>query len=169
MLSDRIEPIEQNYWFKLPAVIGSLVMAQKAVRAHYNSYENDRLSFTLDGNLVGDIGEALAIEEFGLEIHPPNGEGVDGTAGGLTVQVKATGTGRGPAFRHTKVDAKHLLFFQIDFESSRARVVYNGPEAAVRALLKAPWVGQKSLSMSQIEKLDRSVLDQDRLRRTTMR
>lgn len=154
----------QHQWFELPPIIAVLVATQKALRAHYNIPGDDRLTFTLDGNLVGDIGEALAIEAFGLDLHDRNGEGVDGTApNGRKVQVKATGTGRGPAFRHTKVDAEQLLFFEIDFDNCRARVVYNGPEDPVRAILAGPWVGQKSLSLGQMEKLNRAVLDRDRL------
>jgi len=168
MIVEQIESSEQGGWFELPRVIGALVAAQKAVRAHYNNCGNERLTFTLDGNLVGDIGEALAIEEFGLECTTRNSTGVDGMAGKRKVQVKATGTGRGPAFRHTKTDADQLLFFQIDFENCRARVVYNGPEKAVRVFLNAPWVGQKTLSMSKIEALDRSVCDHDRLCRRKM-
>jgi len=164
MTREMAEPTGQHQWFELPAIIAVLVATQKALRAHYNPPGNNRLTFTLDGNLVGDIGEALAIEAFGLDLHDRNGEGVDGTApNGRKVQVKATGTGRGPAFRHTKVDAEQLLFFQIDFDSCRARVVYNGPEDPVRAMLVAPWVGQKSLSLGQMEVLNRMVLDRDRL------
>lgn len=152
-------------WFPLPDAIKNLVAAQQAVKEHYCAITKGRLEFTLDGNLVGDIGEALAIEEFGLELHERNGEGVDGIAGGRTVQVKTTGTGRGPAFRHTRVDAEHLLFFQIDFASCRARIVYNGPEGPVRRSLGEQWVGQKSLSMRQMELLDREVDPHERLPR----
>ena len=147
----------------LPDVIEALVTAQQALKEHYEAVTNGRLEFTLDGNLVGDIGEALAIEEFGLELQGRCEEGVDGVASGRTVQVKATGTGRGPAFRRTRVDAEHLLFFQIDFANCRARVIYNGPEAPVRLALGDAWVGQRSLSLRRMEDLNRMVLESERL------
>ena len=62
------------------------------------------LHFILDGKLVGDIGEAVAAEMFGLKLVPGGGTGIDGhTSDGRTVQVKATGTGRGPVFRQVDI------------------------------------------------------------------
>ena len=150
---------------RLPAVIAKLVAACQEVRKHYGVVHGDRLLFTLDGNLVGDIGEALAVEYFGITLNDRCGEGIDGTApNGRSVQVKTTGSGRGPAFRDTE-HADHLLFFSVDFAACTASVVYNGPEAPVRAKLPAPWAGQKSVSMSQMRALDAFVPDADRLRR----
>ncbi|WP_423814968.1 DUF6998 domain-containing protein, partial [Pseudomonas viridiflava] len=45
--------------FRLPEVIADLWKAQQALAAHYVS---TGLKFTLDGRLVGDIAEALALE-----------------------------------------------------------------------------------------------------------
>ena len=149
---------------RLPAVIAGLVTACQAVREHYRVVHGDRLLFTLDGNLVGDIGEALAVEYFGITLNERCGEGIDGKAGGQSVQVKTTGSGRGPAFRDTE-HADHLLFFSVDFAACTASVVYNGPEAPVRAKLPASWAGQKSVSMSQMRALDALVPDADRLGR----
>jgi len=43
-------------------------------------------------NLIGDIGEAVAVELFGLTLSPPNGTDINGHApDGRSVQVKATG------------------------------------------------------------------------------
>lgn len=154
---------EPDIWFELPPIIAVLVATQNALRAHYNSCGDDRLSSTLDDHLVGDIVEALAIEKFGLDLHDRNGEGVDGTApNGRIVQVKATGTGRGPAFRHTKVDAEYLLFFEVDFERCCARVVFNGPVYPVRAMLIAPWVAASTVArlMPGCSMMTESVLSQ---------
>ena len=79
------------------------------VSTHYREVLRKRggdvqLEFTLDGNLVGDLGEAIAVELFGIRlVEAKSTEGIDGCApdGSTTVQVKATGTGRGPAFRRT--------------------------------------------------------------------
>ncbi|PYE40441.1 hypothetical protein DFI02_1164 [Rhizobium sp. PP-F2F-G20b] len=45
--------------FDLPPVITDLVLARNRLRDHYIS---SGLNFTLDGNLIGDIGEAVAAE-----------------------------------------------------------------------------------------------------------
>lgn len=56
--------------FVLPPVIRELIVARNNVRDHYAS---SGLSFTLDGNLVGDLGEALAADLFGLNLIARNG------------------------------------------------------------------------------------------------
>lgn len=150
---------------RLPAVIAGLVTACHEVRKHYGVVHGDRLLFTLDGNLVGDIGEALAVEHFDITLNDRCGEGIDGTApDGRSVQVKTTGSGRGPAFRDTE-HAHYLLFLSVNFAACTASVVYNGTEAPVRSMLPASWAGQKSVSMSQMRALDALVPDADRLRR----
>lgn len=117
----------------LPAVVRKLAQAQRALRTHYG---HPQLKFTLDGNLVGDVGEALAIEAFRVVLSRRI-KGVDGHApNGKSVQVKATGkANRGPSFSKGEGKADYLLFFRIDFEKGTAAVAYNGPEAPIRALL----------------------------------
>ena len=51
--------------FKLPPAIATLVDARNSVREHYETVlrsqgSNVELKFTLDGNLVGYFGEAIA-------------------------------------------------------------------------------------------------------------
>lgn len=123
------------------------------------------LKFTLDGNLVGDIGEALAAQLFGVRlVETKSTEGIDGYApDGRTVQVKATGTGRGPAFRCVETRADQLLFFDLDLDRCRGTVVFNGPEHyAVRHLPDA-FDNQCSLSRHQIRRADEMVQAHERL------
>ena len=51
----------------MPSAVFNLWRAQQALADHYAS---TRLKFTLDGRLVGDTAEALALEHFGLT-RPP--------------------------------------------------------------------------------------------------
>jgi hypothetical protein len=151
--------------FSLPESVLGLVEARNALRARYSS---SALKFTFDGNLVGDLGEAIAAELFGLTLDQRSSEGTDGIArNGWTVQVKATGTGRGPAFRKTNLTAKHLLFFMLDFENRIGKVVYNGPEEPVRSILLAysNWTGQRQVSLRQMSLLDSLVTPEERLER----
>ncbi|NVJ98701.1 MAG: hypothetical protein HWE25_11145 [Alphaproteobacteria bacterium] len=144
--------------FDLPDSIARLVIARNQLRNHYINILRERessvnLRFTLDGNLIGDLGEALAVELFGIQlVNAKSVEGYDGYIPGTqkTVQVKATGTGRGPAFRNTKTHADYLLFFDLDMENAKGSVVYNGPERYARAKLRQPFEGQRSLTAKQI-------------------
>lgn len=156
--------------FKLIPAVADLVAATKAIREHYAAAlratgSEVELKFTLDGNLVGDFGEAIAAELFGIKlVETRSTEGIDGYApDGRTVQVKATGTGRGPAFRQTETRADHLLFFELDFENATGLVVYNGPEHYAVAMLPAVFPAQRSLTRTQIRAADRLVADKERL------
>lgn len=156
--------------FPLPASIAELVNARDRVRDHYRAVLASKgsqidLAFTLDGNLIGDIGEALAAEIFDVKlVETRSTVGIDGYApDGRTVQVKATGTGRGPAFRCTELCAQHLLFFDLDFAEATVTVVFNGPEHYVRQYLPESFANQRSLSRNQIRQADLCVRDNERL------
>lgn len=158
--------------FKLPDAITAMVLARNAVRDHYwqvlaRQNSEVKLSFTLDGNLVGDIGEALAVELFGVRlVKTKSTKGIDGYApDGRTVQVKATGTGRGPAFRFTETRAQHLLFFDLDLEQGQGTVVFNGPEHYAMRDLPAKFANQRMVSRSQIRRAALEVLPHERLAR----
>ena len=159
MQGDRIE----DRTFALPPAIKELIAARNSLRTHY---QHVGLEFTLDGNLVGDIGEALAAELFGVRLEPRCAPGIDGFAeDGRSVQVKASGRRRGPAFRMVETQADHLLFFSLDFESCRGVVTFNGPEHLARTYLPPVWANQRSLSLSQMLRADSLVATSDRLRR----
>ena len=146
--------------FSLPTSIAELVRARNNLREHFaevlkTNGSTAELHFTLDGNLVGDIGEALAVELFGIElVDVKSVEGYDGFVPGskTTVQIKATGTGRGPAFRNTSRHADYLLFFDLDLEQGIGEIIYNGPEHYARAFLPESFEGQRSLTPNQIRR-----------------
>ena len=46
--------------------------------------------FTLDGHLVGSLGECLAAHHYGLQLLPASSPGVDAVCDGRHVEVKAT-------------------------------------------------------------------------------
>lgn len=158
--------------FPLPPAIAQLLEARNSVRQHYEKVLRAQgsqvdLKFTLDGNLVGDIGEAIATELFGVKlVETKSTEGIDGYApDGRTVQVKATGTKRGPAFRKTETRAEHLLFFCLDFENATGTVVFNGPEHHVTRYLPEEFTGQRMVTRPQIQRADAVVEDAERLPR----
>jgi hypothetical protein len=147
--------------FVLPPVIRELIVARNKVRDHYAS---SGLSFTLDGNLIGDLGEALAADIFGINLIVRNGVGIDGYApDGRSVQVKASGTKRGPAFRMVETRAQHLLFFHLDMDACTAELLFNGPEEIALEALNVPWTGQRMVSVLQIRAANARVLEELRL------
>lgn len=157
--------------FDLPPAIVDLLKARDVVRDHYQAMLRKQgseveLKFTLDGNLVGDIGEAIAAELFGIKlVETKSTEGIDGYApdGKTTVQIKATGTRRGPAFRNTETRADHLLFFCLDFEQAKGTVVFNGPEHYATGYLPRDFANQRMVTRKQIEQADAKVGDRERL------
>lgn len=147
----------------LPDAVKDLWNAQQSLAKHY---ADTGLKFTLDGRLVGDIAEALALDHFDLKLPPKRTGGIDAiTRSGKTVQVKATGNPKsGPAFTPGKGRAEYLLFFAIDFQANTASVIYNGPEAPVRALLPAEgWSGTKIVPLSEMVRLAKVVALADRV------
>ncbi len=149
--------------FTLPDEITNLIEARNQLRRKYIEYD---LNFTLDGNLVGDIGEAIAAQLFGLQLAPPNQKGYDATTidGETTVQIKATGTGGKPAFTKTDVEADYLLFLDLDFEKLTGEVKYNGPFEFVRKHLPEEWNRQKGVSLTNIKKANLELLENQRLK-----
>jgi hypothetical protein len=147
--------------FELPPSILPLIKARNDLKAHYSNVD---LSFTLDGNLVGDLGEAVAADLFGLKLTGRSNEGIDGFApDGRSVQVKASGTRRGAPFRLVETCADHLLFFHFYYEQCVGEVIYNGPEEPIKRTLPAYWDNQKSVSVTTFRRLDMLVRDKDRL------
>jgi hypothetical protein len=153
--------------FQLPPAIRLLVEARNHLREHY---ANTGLTFTLDGNLVGDLGEALAMELFGISLSSRRSEtGIDGySIDGRSVQVKATGVRSGPAFRPVETRADHLLFFDLDLEKGIGRVAYNGPEYLVTEYLPANFTKQRQVSMFRVRAANSRVRSDQRLPRRAM-
>ncbi|MBB3148773.1 hypothetical protein FHS21_005221 [Phyllobacterium trifolii] len=148
----------------LPDPIKALYAAHIAMCKHF---AHTGLTFTLDGKLVGDIGEAVVAEAFGITLCRQRTPGVDGHAvDGRSVQIKATGLAKaGPAFTPGEGIADHLIFVRIDFAAGNATVLYNGPEAPVRRLLPAIWSGTKVVRLAQVLITDATVSNERRLLR----
>lgn len=153
--------------FRLPAEVRPLSEARIAVRDHYRR-KGLRLEFSFDGNLVGDFGEACAVEEYGMWlVDTPSNAGFDGYSpdGKKTIQVKAKGLStKQIAFSYSETQADHLLVLELDFDGGVGRAIYNGPEHYVREFLpKEPWKGQKAVSVSKLRKAATRIADGERL------
>ena len=110
--------------------------------------------FTLDGHLVGSIGEVVAATMFGLTLARGSSHGHDAyAADGRQVEIKFT-QGKTVAIRH---EPGHLIVLHRP-PGGPVRVVYNGPG-------EPPWAaagavqsnGQRPISLTRLAALDRAV------------
>jgi hypothetical protein len=133
--------------FRLPNEVGVIARAVHELR-HF--YSNPRLTFTPDGKFVGDVGEAVAAEMFGIRLEQQ--QGIDGyTSDDVAVQVKTTGRKKGGAvFRDADKDHPkntQLIVYYIDWEAGEGELLYNGLEKLVRPDCKR---GQREASRHRL-------------------
>lgn len=83
------------------------------------------------GNLLGDYGEFVAIEAFGLTKAPAGSDGFDATTpAGQTVQIKANHAASQIGFRG---QADLMLVVRVETDGDWSKVYY-GPFADVKAI-----------------------------------
>lgn len=118
--------------------------------------------FTLDGHLVGSIGEVLASELYGLDLLPASAERHDAVCpDGRQVQVKLTQTTRVSIYS----EPDYLLVLALN-EEGHVEEIYNGPGGpAWRSCGKPQKNGQRSLSIAVLRTLSENVPAADRVRR----
>ena len=119
-----------------------------------------RRKFTLDGHLVGSIGEVVAAYMFDLDLNPASTLGHDAESrDGRAVEIKLT-QGSGVAIRH---QPDHLIVLQRP-RGGPVRVVFNGPgEIAWKAAGALAANGQRPISLSTLRRLQAGVADAARL------
>jgi hypothetical protein len=102
--------------------IKQLLKITNNLRTKYNKYGKN---FTLDGKLVGDIGEVLTAEKYSIELYEENKPVHDGyeKATNKEVQIKASFKGN-CLFPYDHVP-DYFLSMQID-EEGQVTELYNG-------------------------------------------
>lgn len=109
----------------IPSALQSIYSAQKQLASAFPSYR-----FTIDGNIVGDIGEAIAEGAFGLTKLSSGTRDHDMRApDNRLVQVKTTQSApasRGVGLGLIKRSFVHLLVIEFNREGYY-EVLYNGP------------------------------------------
>lgn len=136
-------------WNEVTALLDGLYTASSRLGVMFPGRK-----FTLDGHLVGSIGEVIAAYMFHLELATASSLGHDAFArDGRQVEIKLT-QGKSVAIRHEPV---HLLALHRP-KGGPVRIVYNGPGgAAWNAAGKIQKNGQRSISLSRLAVLDRTV------------
>jgi len=129
---------------KLPKPVADLYRAVKELEDAYSR------KFTLDGHLVGSLGEVIAREELGLTLHPMSRIGHDAEdQNGRQVQIKMT-AGTQIAMRH---DCDRLVVLHL-LNPEEAEIVYDGDGGPVwRETGPLGKNGQKTISLSKLKKI----------------
>ena len=131
--------------------------------------EHDR-HFTLDGHLLGSIGEVYAAERHGIRLYASSNKAHDGW------KVDAAGRRREVQIKVTQARAKkkvvpishrpsHLIVLLVG-EDGSFEEVYNGPGAKVWDLVKGrrrPSNGQYQVTLSKLRELNSEVREEDRV------
>ena len=142
----------------------ALKQLQTIVAALQRSYPEKR--FTLDGRLVGDMGEILVAEHYDLELLPGIAKHYDATTShGRRVQIKTTmkGSLTFPC-DHTP---DYYLGIKINEDGSIIEV-FNGPGAIVEKLLgnrKPTKTNLYSISISTLLRKNECIREPDRIPR----
>lgn len=116
--------------------------------------------FTLDGHLVGSIGEVVAASQYNLQLLPASVQTHDATASdGRLVQIKATQ--RKSVSLSSCPD--YLLVFQIGSDGSISEI-YNGKGAPVwDAAGKMGKNGQRPISLAKLKQMMENSLEEDKI------
>jgi hypothetical protein len=119
-------------------------------------------NFTIDGRLVGDIGEVIAALEYDVILHDTSQPGHDGiTSDGRRVQIKATFKDQ-LTFRSIP---DYYLGFKL-FQDGRHEEIFNGPGRMIYdyyALRKGVGVDLLSFPLAVLRNLSSSVHPHDRI------
>lgn len=109
-------------------IMATLFSAQNALRSLAPEFRWAGL-----GNLLGDYGEYVAIEAYGLEKAPAGSDGFDAvTPDGKTVQIKANHAANQIGFRG---EADLLLVVKVEADGDWGEIYY-GPFAEVKAVAR---------------------------------
>lgn len=142
---------------------------------HGDSVSQEKMSFAIDGRMVGDLGQLIAEQIFAIRLCPqPKIDAMSTDGPERRVQVKTT-------FLDTSLQMKngddHLIAMQLH-EDGKYRVLFNGPAQPALDYLKAPKDhkgGGRKKAGKQLEGiflstwalLNTAIKDEDRIPRRT--
>jgi hypothetical protein len=141
----------------------SLKLIFEGISVLRNAFDGRR-KFTIDGRLVGDIGEVIAELEYDLEIDAVSETLHDGTTSdGRRVQVKATFQ------NHLTFKGGYDLYLGLKLnQNGTFQEIYNGPGNLIaKRYANRKGLGETLLSfpISELAKLQYDVNEKDKVRR----
>jgi len=129
-----------------------------------NSFEDKGKEFTVDGRLVGDIGEVIAASEYDVKLYPVQQADHDGeTSARKKVQVKAT-------FKDSltfKKKPDYYLGFKLHPDGTYEEI-FNGPGAKIFEEFKhRKGIGKKLLSfpLKKLKELSNEVPESEKIKK----
>ena len=132
-----------NKKVRLPSAVATIYRAVAELESLYPR------KFTLDGHLVGSIGEVVAAEALGLTLYPMSRSGHDAYDANGDVQIKMT-AGKSVAMR---ADCVRLVVLRI-ISPEEAEIVYDGPGSPAWACAGNRGTnGQRVVSLSKLRAL----------------
>lgn len=115
--------------------------------------------FTLDGHLLGSIGEVLAVYYYGVDLYEASTPKHDGCVDGKNVQIKITQ--RDTVLLSDEPDYLIVLYLN---DNGAVFEVYNGPgKLAWDSVENKDKRGYKHLRVNKLMELDAEVKDADRI------
>ncbi len=112
--------------------------------------------FSLDGHLLGSIGEALASYYYGIILYPNSTKTHDGERDGKRIQIKIT--------QGTSVDINdipdYLIVLFLKKSEGKVYEVFNGPGSLVLSDAKRTKNGWYNRSLSKLSDYDQEVVEQ---------
>jgi hypothetical protein len=142
------------------AITDGLALVFQGIEKLKSAFPNRK--FTVDGRLVGDIGEVIAELEYDVLLHEVSQPTHDGTTtDGRNVQVKAT-------FKDSltfKTTPDYYLGFKL-YSDGRYEEVFNGPGQLIHdrfAHRKGIGVNLLSFPVSELKEISKKVAKNDRI------
>lgn len=116
--------------------------------------------FTLDGHLVGSIGEVMAAYYYGIELYTASAVAHDGEINGKKVQIKISQQDN-IVINH---EPEHLIVLYLN-KNGNIYEVYNGPGTAPwESASKRDSHNNRHMRVNKLMELDALVDDEDRIK-----
>ena len=118
-----------------------------------DSFSSTRRRFTLDGHLLGSIGEVVAAFAFDLELERPSSKGHDArTKDGKKVQIKLSAVDSG-----ISLNSEPDFLIALHLTDSGIEILYNGPGKIVyNSCGKKQKNGQSRISLNALRRLSKT-------------
>jgi len=136
----------------------------KIVNILQNKYRNRK--FTLDGRLVGDLGEIIVQQNYDVQLFNKQEKTYDGISGNRKIQIKTTFKNF-LSFPYGKENIPDYYIGIKLFENGDFEEIYNGLGINIYKLIenrKKPKNGYYSIKISTLKKENLKVLKKDRIK-----
>jgi hypothetical protein len=123
-------------------------------------------AFTIDGKLLGDLGELIACLEFGLKPAPTGTKGIDAhTIDGESVEVKSTAGSREVYIPGNSASPDYLVVVSFNPSNGDWNFVYYGTAAPIWPLAKHPVDTGRAVTLQTLADVQATLSHNDVLQR----